>query len=70
MIVPKLRFSEFKDEWIESKIGENFNVTSGTTPLRSEQSYFANPSIYWVADSNPKCNVTETRFYLKGRSKT
>ena len=22
------------------------------------------------ADSNPKCNVTETRFYLKGRSKT
>ena len=48
MIVPKLRFSEFKDEWIESKIGENFNVTSGTTPLRSEQSYFANPSIYWV----------------------
>ena len=48
MIAPKLRFSEFKDEWIESKIGENFNVTSGTTPLRSEQSYFANPSIYWV----------------------
>ena len=23
-----------------------------------------------MADSNPKCNVTETRFYLKGRSKT
>ena len=48
MIAPKLRFSEFKDEWFKNKIGENFNVTSGTTPLRSEQSYFANPSIYWV----------------------
>ena len=48
MIAPKLRFSEFKDEWNENRIGENFNVTSGTTPLRSEKSYFADPSIYWV----------------------
>ena len=31
-----------------------------------------NISVYsfYEADSNPKCNVTETRFYLKGRSKT
>ena len=27
-------------------------------------------TIFNAADSNPKCNVTETRFYLKGRSKT
>ena len=26
--------------------------------------------LFIMADSNPKCNVTETRFYLKGRSKT
>ena len=29
MIAPKLRFSEFKDEWIEKKIGNLINIKSG-----------------------------------------
>ena len=32
--------------------------------------YLDKSVIFCPADSNPKCNVTETRFYLKGRSKT
>ena len=29
MIAPKLRFSEFKDEWIKTRIGESFQLISG-----------------------------------------
>lgn len=45
---PRLRFRGFTGGWEEKKIGEIFNVTSGTTPLRSNQNYFSNGVINWV----------------------
>ena len=45
---PRLRFKGFSGAWEEKKIGEIFNVTSGTTPLRSNQNYFSNGVINWV----------------------
>ena len=45
---PHLRFKGFSEAWEEKKIGEIFNVTSGTTPLRSNQNYFSNGVINWV----------------------
>lgn len=48
MSVPKLRFKEFDGEWLFSKIGETFKVTSGSTPLRSDNRFFENADIAWV----------------------
>lgn len=45
---PRLRFKGFSGAWEEKKIGKIFNVTSGTTPLRSNQNYFSNGVINWV----------------------
>ncbi|WP_107867369.1 restriction endonuclease subunit S [Neisseria subflava] len=45
---PRLRFKGFTGTWEEKKIGKIFNVTSGTTPLRSNQNYFSNGVINWV----------------------
>ena len=48
MSVPKLRFKEFDGDWFQSKIGEIFQVTSGSTPLRSDNRFFENADIAWV----------------------
>ena len=48
MSVPKLRFKEFDGDWSQSKIGEIFQVTSGSTPLRSDNRFFENADIAWV----------------------
>ena len=48
MTTPKLRFKEFDGEWLFSKIGETFKVTSGSTPLRSDNRFFENADIAWV----------------------
>lgn len=48
MAVPKLRFKEFDGDWFQSKIGEIFQVTSGSTPLRSDNRFFENADIAWV----------------------
>lgn len=48
MTVPKLRFKEFDGDWSFSKIGEIFKVTSGATPLRSDNRFFENANIPWV----------------------
>ena len=45
---PKLRFKEFDGDWFQSKIGEIFQVTSGSTPLRSDNRFFENADIAWV----------------------
>lgn len=45
---PKLRFPEFRDEWEIKIIKELFNVVSGSTPLRSNTSYYENGNIPWV----------------------
>jgi type I restriction enzyme S subunit len=39
MAAPKLRFKEFDGDWFQSKIGEIFQVTSGSTPLRSDNRF-------------------------------
>jgi len=48
MVVPQLRFKEFDGDWSFSKIGEIFKVTSGATPLRSDNRFFENANIPWV----------------------
>ena len=48
MVTPKLRFKEFDEEWLSSKIGEVFQVTSGATPLRSNKIFFKDANIPWV----------------------
>ncbi|MCJ0928912.1 restriction endonuclease subunit S [Acinetobacter lwoffii] len=48
MATPKLRFKEFDGDWSFSKIGEIFKVTSGATPLRSDNRFFENANIPWV----------------------
>lgn len=45
---PKLRFPEFRNEWEIKIIKELFNVVSGSTPLRSNTSYYKNGNIPWV----------------------
>ncbi|MDS3909657.1 restriction endonuclease subunit S [Staphylococcus hominis] len=45
---PELRFPEFRDEWEIKIIKELFNVVSGSTPLRSNTSYYENGNIPWV----------------------
>ncbi|MEN2011328.1 restriction endonuclease subunit S [Staphylococcus hominis] len=45
---PKMRFPEFRDEWEMKIIKELFNVVSGSTPLRSNTSYYENGNIPWV----------------------
>ena len=45
---PELRFPEFRDEWKMKIIKELFNVVSGSTPLRSNTSYYENGNIPWV----------------------
>lgn len=43
-----MRFPEFRDEWEMKIIKELFNVVSGSTPLRSNTSYYENGNIPWV----------------------
>ena len=58
MIAPKLRFSEFKDEWRSEKISEIANVSSGSTPNRNNPSYW-NGDIPWVTTSLINFNTIE-----------
>lgn len=50
--VPKLRFKEFNDEWEENKLGDISKITSGLTPLRSEEKFYLNGVIPWVKTSD------------------
>ncbi len=50
--VPKLRFKEFSDEWEEKKLGDISKITSGLTPLRSEEKFYLNGVIPWVKTSD------------------
>jgi type I restriction enzyme S subunit len=50
--VPKLRFKEFSDEWEEKKLGEISEITSGLTPLRSEEKFYLNGIIPWIKTSD------------------
>ncbi|ENU29117.1 hypothetical protein F991_03248 [Acinetobacter sp. CIP-A165] len=45
---PEIRLKGFSGEWDISKIGDIFQVTSGSTPLRSDSRFFENANINWV----------------------
>lgn len=59
MAAPKLRFKEFDGDWFQSKIGEIFQVTSGSTPLRSDNRFFENADIVWVKTTDLKNGLIE-----------
>ncbi|HDT6187702.1 TPA: restriction endonuclease subunit S [Staphylococcus aureus] len=46
--VPELRFPGFEDEWEEKKLGEIFQIISGSTPLKSNKKFYENGNINWV----------------------
>ena len=50
MNVPKLRFKEFNDEWIETKIQNVATVVGGGTPSTDEPKYWGN-EINWFTPS-------------------
>lgn len=47
-MVPKLRFPNFSTPWISKTLGNVFEITSGSTPSRSNLNYFKNGHISWV----------------------
>ncbi|MFM6081270.1 MAG: restriction endonuclease subunit S, partial [Dolichospermum sp.] len=48
MSVPKLRFKEFSGKWQRKKLGEIFEIRSGTTPFRGTEAFFKNGHHYWI----------------------
>ncbi|HHW7867596.1 TPA: restriction endonuclease subunit S [Staphylococcus aureus] len=46
--VPELRFPGFEGEWEEKKLGEIFQIISGSTPLKSNKKFYENGNINWV----------------------
>ena len=58
---PSLRFSEFKGEWEESTIGNEFDLYSGNTPSRLNKDHFKG-SINWISSGELKEHyITETK---------
>ena len=51
--VPNLRFKEFRGEWEESTIGEEFDLYSGNTPSRLNKYHF-NGAINWISSGELK----------------
>ena len=45
---PKIRFNEFENTWIKSKLGELYEVYSGNTPSRSDNRNYQNGEIPWI----------------------
>ncbi len=46
--MPELRFPGFEGEWEEKKLGEIFQIISGSTPLKSNKKFYENGNINWV----------------------
>ncbi|HFE4391221.1 TPA: restriction endonuclease subunit S [Staphylococcus aureus] len=46
--LPELRFPGFEGEWEEKKLGEIFQIISGSTPLKSNKKFYENGNINWV----------------------
>ena len=45
---PKIRFNEFENTWIKSKLGGLYEVYSGNTPSRSDSRNYQNGEIPWI----------------------
>lgn len=50
---PRLRFKEFSGEWEQSKLGNEFQLSSGSTPSKANKEYF-NGNNYWVTSGELK----------------
>ncbi|AUO15658.1 restriction endonuclease subunit S [Clostridium taeniosporum] len=50
---PKLRFPEFSGVWEEKKLGNEFQLSSGSTPSKANKEYF-NGDNYWVTSGELK----------------
>ena len=55
MLVPKLRFKEFNNEWISKKLGDICTIVSGGTPDTTKLEYW-NGNINWFTPSEIKEN--------------
>lgn len=56
---PKLRFKEFSGEWETTKIGSVFDLSSGSTPSKSNKSYY-NGDNCWVTSGELKSKYINT----------
>ena len=61
-LVPKLRFSEFDEEWYEVKLNEVGNIVTGATPPTKDNDNFINSGYLWVTpgDISSKKFVSKT----------
>ena len=64
MNVPKLRFKEFNDEWIQKKIKDVANVIGGGTPSTDELKYWGN-EINWFTPSE----IGKTKYVASSQRK-
>ena len=53
---PELRFSKFSGTpyWTHKKLKEDFSISSGATPRRSDKRFFDNGTIPWVKTTDLK----------------
>ena len=71
---PRLRFPEFKDagDWEHHTLGEISQISSGTTPLRSNPEFFTGGTIPWVKTTdlnNSFIAQTEESITIKARAR-
>ena len=56
---PKLRFKKFSGDWKHKKLGNEFILSSGSTPSKSNKEYF-NGDNYWVTSGELKKKYIES----------
>jgi type I restriction enzyme S subunit len=71
---PRLRFPEFKDagDWEHHTLGEISQISSGTTPLRSNPEFFTGGTIPWVKTTdlnNSFIAQTDESITIKARAR-
>ena len=76
MLVPKLRFGEFKDEWNENKFKNLITLNRGSSP-RPIQNYITKDikGINWIkigdiAESEKYVTKTEEKITIEGSKKS
>ena len=54
---PKIRFKNFSDEWVESRLGEFGNILTGSTPPTNISELYDNNGIPWVTPTDITSNL-------------
>lgn len=54
---PKIRFKNFTDEWVESRLGELGNILTGSTPPTNISELYDNNGIPWVTPTDITSNL-------------